>query len=292
VDVGRLAKQMAAATASDARMARAFADHLPDSHTARHLIERLRSILFPGLHGDGDFDPQSLATRLERELSDFHADLLRQVKGAYTHWSESNSAAEADGATTALMESLPFIRDRLSLDVQAAYDGDPAARHIDEIMLCYPGIRALTTHRFAHVMRTIGVPLLPRIMQEHTHGDTGIDIHPSASIGESFFIDHGTGVVIGETTTIGDHCKVYQGVTLGAKSFERDAEGSLKRGTKRHPTLGNRVTVYAGATVLGGDTIIGDDCVIAGGVFLSRSVPAGHLVAGPRPDIRLIANPV
>ena len=129
-------------------------------------------------------------------------------------------------------------------------------------------------------------------MQEHTHGDTGIDIHPSASIGESFFIDHGTGVVIGETTTIGDHCKVYQGVTLGAKSFERDAEGSLKRGTKRHPTLGNRVTVYAGATVLGGDTIIGDDCVIAGGVFLSRSVPAGHLVAGPRPDIRLIANPV
>lgn len=291
MDVGRLAEQMAAATVSDARMARAFADHLPDSHTARHLIERLRGILFPGLCGEGDFNASSLAARLKHELGDFHADLLHQVKGAYIHWSEGTGAVQADEATTALMESLPLIRDRLSLDVQAAFDGDPAAQHIDEIMLCYPGIRALTTHRFAHAMRTIGVPLLPRIMQEHAHSDTGIDIHPAASIGESFFIDHGTGVVIGETTSIGDHCKVYQGVTLGAKSFERDSEGLLERGSKRHPTLGHRVTVYAGATVLGGDTIIGDDCVIAGGVFLSRSVPAGHLVAGPRPDIRLIANP-
>jgi len=282
---------MAAATAADDRMARAFADHLPDPHTARHLLERLRGILFPGLHGHRDFDAGSLAPRLERELLDFRGDLQHQIEGAFIHWGDGKASSHAEEATTAVLESLPAIRDLLSLDVQAAHDGDPAARHIDEVMLCYPGVRALTTHRFAHAMVEIGVPLLPRIMQEHAHSDTGIDIHPAATIGRSFFIDHGTGVVIGETTIIGDHCKVYQGVTLGARSFERDERGELKRGVKRHPTLGDHVTVYAGATILGGDTIIGDHCVVAGGVFLSKSVPEGHIVCGPRPDIRLIANP-
>jgi len=273
-------------------MARAFADHLPDPHTARHLLERLRGILFPGLHGQRDFGASSLATRLAKELTGFHRDLLHQIEGAFTHWGDGNASNHASDATAAVMDCLPRIRDLLSLDVQAAHDGDPAARHIDEVMLCYPGVRALTTHRFAHAMVQIGVPLLPRIMQEHAHSDTGIDIHPAAVIGESFFIDHGTGVVIGETAQIGDHGKLYQGVTLGARSFERDEHGVLKRGLKRHPTLGHHVTVYAGATILGGDTVIGDHCVIAGGVLLSRSVLAGHLVAGPRPDIRLIANPV
>jgi serine O-acetyltransferase len=291
VDVGQLAKEMAAATASDARMARAFADHLPDPHTARHLLERLRGILFPGLHGDRDFEPSALAGGLEEDLADFRGDLRHQIAGAFLHWAEGDPASQADEATDAVMHMLPAIRDQLSLDVQAAYDGDPAARHIDEVMLCYPGVRALTTHRFAYAMQQHGIPLLPRIMQEHAHADTGIDIHPGASIGTSFFVDHGTGVVIGETTVIGDHCKVYQGVTLGARSFERDERGELKRGVKRHPTLGNHVTVYAGATILGGDTQIGDHCVVAGGVFLSRSVPAGHIVCGPRLDIRLIANP-
>ena len=292
VDVGRLAERMATATADDARMARAFADRLPDSHTARHLIERLRGILFPGLHGQRDFDADSLASRLEREIADFYEDLRHQVEGAFVHWGDGNAKPHAEEATVVVMETLPAIRDLLSLDVQAAYDGDPAARHLDEVMLCYPGIRALTTHRFAHVMVQHGIPLLPRIMQEHAHSDTGIDIHPAAEIGQSFFIDHGTGVVIGETAQVGDHGKLYQGVTLGARSFELDESGVLKRGMKRHPTLGDHVTVYAGATILGGDTVIGDHCVIAGGVFLSRSVPAGHIVAGPRPEIRLIANPV
>jgi serine O-acetyltransferase len=282
---------MAAATAGDARMARAFADHLPDSHTARHLLERLRWILFPGLHGQSEFDVTALGARLEVELGDFHADLLNQVKGAFIHWGEDDSGGRAEKVTAEVLEALPDIRDMLSLDAQAAFDDDPAARHIDEVMLCYPGVRALTVHRFAHAMLNLGVPLLPRIMQEHAHADTGIDIHPGADIGKSFFIDHGTGVVIGETTRIGDHCKVYQGVTLGARSFERDAQGDLKRGVKRHPTLGDHVTVYAGATILGGDTTIGDHCVVAGGVFLSRSVPPGHIACGPRPDIRLIVNP-
>lgn len=272
-------------------MARAFADHLPDPHTARHLLERLRGILFPGLHGHRDFDAGSLAPKLERELQDFASDLEHQAEGAFVHWGDGQAASHARQVTAAVLEELPAVRDLLSLDVQAAHDGDPAARHIDEVMLCYPGVRALTTHRFAHAMVRVGIPLLPRIMQEHAHSDTGIDIHPAATIGRSFFIDHGTGVVIGETTVIGDHCKVYQGVTLGARSFERDERGELRRDVKRHPTLGNHVTVYAGATILGGNTVIGDHCVVAGGVFLSKSVPEGHIVCGPRPDIRLIANP-
>jgi len=291
VDVRSLAEEMAAATAADARMARACADHLPDPHTARHLIERLRGILFPGLHGQRDFDAASLSTRLQSELTDFSTDLQHQIQGAFVHWGEGDAKALAADATGAVLQMLPGIRDLLSLDVQAAFDGDPAARHIDEVMLCYPGLRALTTHRFAHGMVQLGIPLLPRIMQEHAHADTGVDIHPGADIGASFFIDHGTGVVIGETTIIGAHCKVYQGVTLGARSFERDERGNLKRGVKRHPTLGDHVTVYAGATILGGDTVVGDHCVVAGGVFLSKSVPAGHIACGPRPDIRLIANP-
>ena len=136
----------------------------------------------------------------------------------------------------------------------------------------------------------MSVPLIPRIIAEHAHELTGIDIHPGATIGESFFIDHGTGVVIGETTIIGDYCKVYQGGTLGAKSFEKDDAGSLKRGTKRHPTLGDHVTVYAGATILGGDTMIGDECVVAGGVFLMRSVEPNHTVRGPKAAVRLNEN--
>ena len=163
-------------------------------------------------------------------------------------------------------------------------------RHTDETIFCYPGVRALWMHRIAHELFTLRVPLIPRIIAEHAHELTGIDIHPGATIGESFFIDHGTGVVIGETTVIGDHCKVYQGVTLGAKSFEKDSRGKLKRGTKRHPTLGNHVTVYAGSTILGGDTIIGDNCVIAGGVFLMRSVDVGHTVRGPKAAVRLNEN--
>ena len=145
-------------------------------------------------------------------------------------------------------------------------------------------------HRVAHELYQHNVPLIPRIIAEHAHELTGIDIHPGAKIGDSFFIDHGTGVVIGETTNIGNHCKVYQGVTLGARSFERDERGDLKRKTKRHPTLGDHVTVYAGATILGGDTMIGNNCVIAGGVFLMRSVDAGHTVRGPKAGVRLNEN--
>ena len=182
---------------------------------------------------------------------------------------------------------MPEVRRRLLLDEQAAFGGDPAAQHIDEAILCHPGIRALAVYRFAHALHRLGVPLLPRMMTEDAHSTTGIDIHPGARIGEAFFIDHGSGVVIGETAVVGDRCTVYQGVTLGAANFEHNPDGTIIRGMKRHPTLEDDVTVYAGATILGGSTIIGNGSIVNGGVFLTRSVPANSIVQGPRLEIHL-----
>ena len=177
-----------------------------------------------------------------------------------------------------LLKELPEIRRQIRTDLEAAYDGDPAAKTLDEIVLCYPAFTAISTYRLAHILYREGVPLLPRVMTEYAHRLTGIDIHPGATIGDYFFIDHGTGVVIGETTTIGEHVKLYQHVTLGAKSFSVGDDGSLVKGIKRHPDIGDRVVVYSGATILGGDTQIGNDCVIGGSVWLTHSVAAGKQV--------------
>ena len=178
----------------------------------------------------------------------------------------------------ALLGALPEVRRQLDTDLTAAYQGDPAARSVDEIILCYPAFPAIAAYRLAHVLYRAGAPLLPRMMTEYAHRQTGIDIHPGASLGDYFFIDHGTGVVIGETTTIGQHVKLYQHVTLGAKSFELAEDGTPVKGVKRHPDIGDRVVIYAGATVLGGSTHIGSDCIIGGSVWLTHSVPAGKMV--------------
>ncbi len=189
-----------------------------------------------------------------------------------------------------LIRELPAIKSTLDKDVEAAYRGDPAAKSTDEIMLTYPAFQAISVFRIAHKLYRMGVPILPRMMTEYAHQITGIDIHPGAEIGPWFFIDHGTGVVIGETTTIGHHVKLYQGVTLGAKSFDVNPDGSLVKGIKRHPDIGNDVIIYAGATVLGGNTVIGDGCVIGGNVWLTHSVPAGETVLAAHGDSRLIAG--
>ena len=178
----------------------------------------------------------------------------------------------------ALMANLPEIRRQLQTDLLAAYQGDPAAKSMDEVILCYPAFTAISTYRLAHILYRENVPLLPRMMTEYAHRLTGIDIHPGAVIGDSFFIDHGTGVVIGETTTIGCGVKLYQHVTLGAKSFEVGEDGTLVKGIKRHPDIGDRVIIYSGATILGGGTQIGNDCIIGGSVWLTHSVPAGKMV--------------
>ena len=175
------------------------------------------------------------------------------------------------------MAALPNVRRLLSLDVQAAYDGDPAARHTDETIFCYPGVLAVTNFRLAHELHELGVPLIPRIITEHAHSVTGIDIHPGATIGESFFIDHGTGVVIGETCEIGKQVRLYQGVTLGAKSFPLDEHGNPIKGIKRHPNVEDGVIVYSEATILG-PVVIGRDSVIGGNVWLVRSVPPGSRI--------------
>ena len=177
-----------------------------------------------------------------------------------------------------LLRELPEIRRQAETDLEAAYAGDSAARSIDEVILCYPAFTAISTYRLAHILYREGVPILPRVMTEYAHRLTGIDIHPGAQIGDYFFIDHGTGVVIGETTTIGHHVKLYQHVTLGAKSFTVGEDGTLVKGIKRHPDIGDRVVIYSGATLLGGDTQIGNDCVIGGSVWLTHSVEAGKML--------------
>ena len=187
-------------------------------------------------------------------------------------------SARPESVVRSMLESLPEIRRQLGTDLEAAYRGDPAARSIDEIILCYPAFLAISTYRLAHVLYRERIPTLPRVMTEYAHRLTGIDIHPGAQIGDSFFIDHGTGVVIGETTTIGENVKLYQHVTLGAKSFDVGEDGTLVKGIKRHPDIGDRVVIYSGATILGGNTHIGNDCVIGGSVWLTHSVPAGKMV--------------
>lgn len=296
-----LASAVAASIEEDHRTRHLSTDYLPSRREVIGALERLSWILFPGFIGPRSIDEATLEQHTRTLLADVAGPLFHQIAGALRYAESAGQQitfdehcpdcdAQASVVVHHFLSAIPEIRRLLAMDVQAAYDGDPAAHHTDETIFCYPGVRALWMHRVAHELYKQQVPLIPRIISEHAHELTGIDIHPGASIGTSFFIDHGTGVVIGETTVIGDHCKVYQGVTLGARSFEQDERGNLKRGTKRHPTLGDHVTVYAGATILGGDTIIGDHCVIAGGVFLTRSIEAGHTVRGPKVAVRLNTN--
>lgn len=177
-----------------------------------------------------------------------------------------------------LFDALPEILELIKTDIRAGYEGDPAAKSMDEVILTYPAFKAISIHRIAHKLYQMDVPLIPRIMSEYAHTITGIDIHPGATIGPYFFIDHGTGVVVGETTTIGEHVKLYQHVTLGAKSFSVGDDGVLVKGIKRHPDIGDNVVIYAGATILGGNTVIGDNCVIGANVWITHSVPAGETV--------------
>ncbi len=297
-----LAEAVAASIVDEPRTRHLTTAYLPSRRELIGAIDRLSWLLFPGFIGPRALDEETLEDHVRSVLAAIAGPLFHQVAGALRYGMEAGTAPpfdehcptcdeQARKVVNEILGQVPVLRGVLAEDVQAAFDGDPAARHTDDAVFCYPGFRALWMHRVAHEFYRRQVPLVGRIIAEHAHGETGIDIHPGATIGRAFFIDHGTGVVIGETTVIGDHCKIYQGVTLGARSFEKDERGEFKRGTRRHPTLGDRVTVYAGATILGGDVVIGDDCIVAGGVFLTRSVEAGHIVRGPRADVTLIGNP-
>jgi serine O-acetyltransferase len=228
-------------------------------------------------------------------IDGLHDKLTQQIARALRHEQEftpTDSPVEVDmealaqQKTVDLLRRLPELRLELEQDVQAAYEGDPAAKSFHEVIFCYPGLEAITVYRIAHELLLLGVPLVPRMMTEYAHARTGIDIHPGARIAGGFFIDHGTGVVIGETCDIGRNVKLYQGVTLGALSFPRDAAGNVIRGMKRHPTLEDEVVVYANATILGGDTVVGHHAVIGSNVWLTQSVPPHTVVALEKPALR------
>jgi len=257
---------------------------------AIEVLNELRSVLLPGIYDNRPVSKKGLESVINKRI--FRAAFaLREVIKSVTAGCFERSlgyAEKADDAVMKIIESLPEIRRLLESDIKAAYEGDPAARSYEEVVLSYPSIEAVGIYRIAHVFWTLRIPVIPRIMTEYAHKNTGIDIHPGAKIGESFFIDHGTGVVIGETCTIGKGVKLYQGVTLGAKSFPLDENGNPVKGIKRHPDIEDNVVIYSGATILGGDTRIGHDSVIGGNVWLTESVPPFSTVfnAQPAPVIK------
>lgn len=259
------------------------------------VLDILRAALFPTIYEQNIPDKELLATLVNERLNSAAIKLSAVIREVLTNQCEreqrdncTGCTDRAEQATIAFMAKLPEIRRTLCTDIEAAFDGDPAARYTEEIILSYPAIEAITTYRIAHELLLLNVPFLPRIMTECAHQRTGIDIHPGATIGKRFFIDHGTGVVIGETCTIGDNVKLYQGVTLGAKSFELDENGNPVKGVKRHPDIEDDVIIYAGATILGGDTVIGKGSIIGGNVWLINSVPAYSMVynSTPAPNVR------
>ena len=281
----------------DPRTHRTSATPTPDAAMASTLADRFLWLAFPGFYGPR-IDAADSASNLSRQMDSLVDELVTRIEpqlvASFTYesiagggCSQAEARRRAGEAIERVIDAIPGIRNLLAKDVGAGFAGDPAVNHLDEAILCQPGIRALVIHRFAHELHLAGVPLLPRMLSEIAHARTGIDLHPGASIGGACFIDHGTGVVVGETTVIGDRCTLYQGVTLGAKRIERDEDGKIRRGHRRHPTLEDEVTVYAGATILGGDTVVGQGSVVNGGVFLVQSVPPGSIVSGPRLDIQL-----
>jgi serine O-acetyltransferase len=251
---------------------------LPSRQAVISVVTRLFEVFFPGFVGRQYLTWSNVEFHIGALLDEIAEDLTDQVFAAVRH--EDTSADDdrercrevAEATVLKLFERLPDLRRLLLQDVQAAFDGDPAAKNMNEVIFSYPGLVAIATYRIAHELETAEVPLLPRIMTEWAHSRTGIDIHPGATIGERFFIDHGTGVVIGETCEIGDHVKLYQGVTLGALSFPKDERGNLIRGLRRHPQICDDVVIYGGATILGNVTI-GEGAVIGGNVWLTQSVP-------------------
>ncbi len=263
-------------------------DNLPRRTEVVEITERLLEVIFPGFGGTIEG-----GVGLERQLRRIHFELADQVSRAIRFCCNkekehcgnccSDSGTRVTEAVYALLEALPEIREVMKLDVQAAYAGDPAATSYGEIILSYPGIKAITIQRLAHELYHQQIPLIPRMMTEYAHSVTGIDIHPGAHLGKGVFIDHGTGVVIGETAVLGDNVRIYQGVTLGAGNFPKDACGMLIKGKKRHPTIGSNVTIYSGASVLG-DITIGDNSVIGGNVWLTESLPAGTKITALPPE--------
>lgn len=247
----------------------------PDKEAIIDIIDKLMKIVYPGYYSDKVYKLYTIRNNMAATIEDVIFHLKKQIMivfkygDVYPELSHEQIDQKAKEVTLAFMEKIPAIRALLNTDVEAALEGDPAAYSKDEVILSYPGLYAITIYRIAHELWLLGVPMIPRIMTEHAHGRTGIDIHPGATIGKYFFIDHGTGVVIGETTVIGEGVKMYQGVTLGGLSTKG---GQALQGKKRHPTIMDNVTIYSGASILGGDTVIGENVVVGGNAFVTSSI--------------------
>lgn len=294
--LGELVERVVASYHADTRTQHIDRVYLPSRSEIIQLVRDLLELLFPGFIGRQRLTRYNVAFHVGDLLPRIGEASYRQIYNCLCYVDEvihperSNnrpSDKRAREVALAFLEGIPAIREKLAGDVQAAFDGDPAALNLDEVILAYPGLLAISVQRLAHSLYDLDVPLMPRIMSEWAHAQTGIDIHPGARIGRNFFIDHGTGVVIGETTDIGDNVKVYQGVTLGALSFPKDERGRVIRKAKRHPTVKDNVTLYANAIVLGGDTVIGENSVIGGSVFVTSTVPPNSVVTFKPPELRL-----
>lgn len=263
-------------------------ERLPDRKSILFFLEELQKITFPGFFGKENMAYSNKQSFAGQELSLIYDKLYHEIKAAlkYTFKEKAYEEIRTDAKqrTLEFIKKIPEVQSLLLKDVDAEFDGDPAANSKQEVISSYPGLYAIFVYRYAHVLYDLKVPFIPRIMTEHAHGLTGIDINPGANIGEYFFIDHGTGIVIGETTTIGNHVKLYQGVTLGALSTSK---GQGLFGLKRHPTIEDNVVIYANTTVLGGETVIGKNSVIAGNTFVTYSVPANTKVASTQPELKL-----
>jgi serine O-acetyltransferase len=269
---------------------------LPSNDDVISIVQDLKEVIYPGYGRRQNLHISNVMYHVGDLIDSLHDRLTEQISRALrtVHQLRNKSGCvdghdfEAIGQDKAIsfLETLPALRRIIASDVQAAFDGDPAADSLDEIIFCYPGLEAVTIYRLAHELVRLDVPLIPRMMSEWAHLQTGIDIHPGANIGPSFFIDHGTGVVVGETCEIAANVKLYQGVTLGALSFPKDSNGNIIRGKKRHPTIEENVVIYANATILGGDTVVGKDSVIGASVSLIKGVPANTVVTIEKPSLQ------
>lgn len=263
-------------------------EHMLNKEMLIKVVEEIRRVLFPGFFSENRVRSEYLKFLLGERIEFIQYNLKKQIAKSLGNQDlckdcpHSEVNAEAERIADEFIAKIPDIREYLYTDIQAAYNSDPAAYSTDEIIFSYPGLFAITVYRIASELWKLGVPMIPRIMTEYAHSITGIDIHPGASIGRYFFIDHGTGIVIGETTQIGDNVKIYQGVTLGALSTRK---GQKLKGVKRHPTIGDNVTIYSGTSILGGDTVIGDGATIGGNAFIISSVPAGTTVSVKTPEL-------
>ena len=262
---------------------------LPDKDVVIDVIQKLRRIVFPGFSRDKNYRIYNAKYNLSMLIEDVMFHLSRQIALVLQSEGGEKAASEERGRELcmAFLRTIPSVRAVVQTDLQASYDGDPAATSCDEIIFSYPGLFAITVYRLAHELHLLGVPMIPRMMTEYAHSVTGIDIHPGATIGKFFFIDHGTGIVIGETTVIGERVKLYQGVTLGALTTRG---GQSLRGVRRHPTIEDNVTIYAGASILGGETVIGKDCVIGSNVFITHSIAPNTTVSVKNQELQFKAR--